>query len=204
MANDYIGVVTPAGTAIYPYLTQPDTKYNAMGEYKVSLAVDEAEAAPLIANIEQATKQAEKLIPQGKRPKMAEPPYFNEVDDEGQATGRIVFKFKRKAKIVTKDGRTIEMDVKLFDAQGTLMTDVESIWGGSTLRASADLVPYYVASSGAGVTLRLKAVQIIELKTGGGSNASSFGFEATEGYTAPEEETAEQEGFVHEEEDEDF
>lgn len=203
MANDYIGVVTPAGTAIYPHLTQPDTKFNAMGEYKVSLAVDEAEAAPLIANIEQATKQAEKLIPQGKRPKMAEPPYFNEVDDEGQDTGRIVFKFKMKAKINTKDGRTIEMSPKLFDSQGTLVNDVDSIWGGSTLRVSADLVPYYVATTGAGVSARLKAVQIIELKTGGGSNASSFGFEATEGYTAPEEETAEQEGFVHEE-DEDF
>ena len=203
MVNDYIGVVTPAGTAIYPHLTQPDTKFNAMGEYKVSLAVDEAEAAPLIANIEQATKQAEKLIPQGKRPKMAEPPYFNEVDDEGQDTGRIVFKFKMKAKINTKDGRTIEMSPKLFDSQGTLVNDVDSIWGGSTLRVSADLVPYYVATTGAGVSARLKAVQIIELKTGGGSNASSFGFEATEGYTAPEEETAEQEGFVHEE-DEDF
>lgn len=203
MANDYIGVVTPAGTAIYPHLTQPDTKFNAMGEYKVSLAVDEAEAAPLIANFEQATKQAEKLLPKGKPPRMAEPPYFNEVDDEGQDTGRIVFKFKMKAKINTKDGRTIEMNPKLFDAQGTLVNDVDSIWGGSTLRVSADLVPYYVATTGAGVSARLKAVQIIELKTGGGSNASSFGFEATEGYTAPEEETAEQEGFVHEE-DEDF
>lgn len=204
MANDYIGVVSPEGIAIYPHLTQPDTKFNAMGEYKVSLSVDKSEAAPLIGNIETAMKQAEKMIPPGKRKKVAEPPYFDELDDEGQETGRVVFKFKRKAKIVTKDGRTIEMDVKLFDAQGTLINDVESIWGGSTLRASADLVPYYVASSGAGVTLRLKAVQIIELKTGGGSNASSFGFEATEGYSAPQVETAQDEGFVDEEETEDF
>ena len=47
MANDYIGVVTPAGTAIYPHLTQPDTKFNAMGEYKVSLSLTEDEAAPI-------------------------------------------------------------------------------------------------------------------------------------------------------------
>jgi len=204
MANDYIGVVTPAGTAIYPHLTQPDTKFNAMGEYKVSLAIDEVEAAPLIESIEQATKQAEKLIPQGKRPKMAEPPYFNELDDQGQETGRVVFKFKMKAKINTKDGRTIEMSPKLFDAQGTLVNDVDSIWGGSTLRVSADLVPYYVATTGAGVSARLKAVQIIELKTGGGSNAESFGFEATEGFTAEQEPTAKEEGFVYEEDEEDF
>ena len=203
MANDYIGVVTPKGTAIYPHLTQPDTKFNALGEYKVSLAIDEAEAAPIVEDIEQALEQAKKMIPQGKPKKMAEPPYFNEVDNDGQETGRIVFKFKMKAKINTKDGRTIEMSPKLFDAQGRLINDLESIWGGSTLRVSADLVPYYVATTGAGVSARLKAVQIIELKTGGGSNASSFGFEATEGYTAPDEEAAESEGFVHEE-DEDF
>ena len=41
MANDYIGVVTPAGT-IY-HLTQPDTKFNMV--VQGDLAVDEAEAA---------------------------------------------------------------------------------------------------------------------------------------------------------------
>ena len=45
MANDYIGVVSPEGITIYPHLTQPDTKFNAMGEYKVSLSVDKSEAA---------------------------------------------------------------------------------------------------------------------------------------------------------------
>lgn len=202
MANDYIGVVTPAGTAIYPHLTQPDTKFNAMGEYKVSLSLTEDEAAPIIAKFNQAMEQAKTMIPQGKRPKVSEPPYFNELDDQGQETGRVVFKFKMKAKVNTKDGRTIEMSPKLFDAQGTLMNDVESIWGGSTLRISADLIPYYVAAVGAGVSARLKAVQIIELKTGGGSNAESFGFEATDGFTAEQEPTAKEEGFVYEETDE--
>ena len=68
------------------------------------------------------------------------------------------------------------------------MTDVESIWGGSVLRISADLIPFYVAAVGAGVSLRLKAVQIIDLKTGGGAGAESYGFEATKGYVAPQAE----------------
>lgn len=205
MANDNIGVVSPEGIAIYPHLTQPDTKFNAMGEYKVSLSVDKSEAAPLIGNIEAAMERAKKMVPKGKRPKLAEPPYFDELDDEGQETGRVVFKFKMKAKINTKDGRTIEMKPKLFDASGTLMGDVDSIWGGSKLRISADLVPYYVATTGAGVSARLKAVQIIDLKTGGGADASSFGFEATEGYSAPQVTTAQDEGFVEDEEEtEDF
>ena len=61
MANDYIGVVSPEGIAIYPHLTQPDTKFNALGEYKVSLSVDKSEAAPLIGNIETAMEKAKKL-----------------------------------------------------------------------------------------------------------------------------------------------
>ena len=203
MSKDYIGVVTPSGLAIYPHLTQPDTKFNAMGEYKVSLSLTEEEAAPIVAKVNQAMEQAKEQIPPGKRPKVSEPPYYDELDDQGQETGRVIFKFKMKAKVNTKDGRTIEMSPKLFDAQGTLMNDVDSIWGGSTLRISADLIPYYVAAVGAGVSMRLKAVQIIELKTGsGGADATNYGFSATEGFTAVQEETAKDQGF--ESDDEDF
>lgn len=173
-----------------------------MGEYKVSLSVTEEEAAPITAKIDEVMEEAQGMIPPGKRPKIQEPPYYNELDDEGQETGRVIFKFKMKAKVNTKDGRTIEMSPKLFDAQGTLMTDVDSIWGGSTLRISSDLVPYYVAAVGAGVSMRLKAVQIIELKTGGGgADAANYGFEATEGFTAVQEETAQVHGFEIDDED---
>ena len=203
MSKDYQGIVTPSGIAIYPHLTETDTKFNAIGEYKVSLSVTEEEAAPLIETIDATKKEAEKLIPTGKRQKVAEPPYFPELDDVGQETGRVVFKFKMKAKVNTKDGRTIELSPKLFDAQGTQMTNVDSVWGGSILRISADLIPYYVAAVGAGVSMRLKAVQIIELKTGGGGgDATNYGFSATEGFTQPKEEQAQDHGF--DENDEDF
>jgi len=201
MSKDYVGVTTPAGIAIYPHLTQPDTKFNAMGEYKVSLSLTEDEAAPLIEKVDEAMEQAKELIPKGKRPKVADAPYFAELDDEGQETGRVVFKFKMKAKVNTKDGRTIEMSPRLFDAQGTLLTDVKSLWGGSILRISADLIPYYVAAVGAGASIRLKAVQIIELKTGGDTDATNYGFSATEGFTTQQEEAAQDQGF---EDDEDF
>lgn len=197
MANNYIGVVTPSGTAIYPHLTKPDTKFDANGAFKVSLSIPEEEATPVMSKVDEAMEQAKELLPPGKK-KVAEPPYYHEVDSDGQETGNIVFKFKMKHKVNLKDGRTIELKPKLFDAQGNLMQDVESIWGGSTLRVSADLVPYYVAATGAGVSARLKAVQIIDLVTGGGGEADQYGFEQTEGYTAPETETHE---FA---EDEDF
>lgn len=188
MANDFQNMVTPPGVAVYPHLTTPDTKFDANGVYKVSLSLTEEEAAPLIERVEKVQEEATGMIPPGKRQKLSDPPYYDEMDDQGQPTGRVIFKFKMKAKVNTKDGRTLEMSPKLFDSEGTLMTDVESIWGGSVLRISADMIPFYVAAVGAGVSLRLKAVQIIDLKTGGGAGAESYGFEATKGYVAPQAE----------------
>lgn len=47
--------------------------------------------------------------------------------------------------------------------------------------------PFFVAALGAGVSLRLQAVQIIELVQGGERTAASYGFEDEEGYTAEPE-----------------
>jgi len=198
MANDFVSYTTNTGIAIYPHLTQPDTKFNANGEYKVSLSLTEQEAAPLKKLIEQEKVKAMAMIPEGKKAKESDDPYFNETDDEGQETGRTVFKFKMKAKVQNKQGQTIELQPRLFDAQGTIFTP-DSVWGGSKIRVSTDLVPYYVAAVGAGVSLRLKAVQIIDLKSGGGADASAYGFSATEGFTAPEKETAPDTDFSDEE-----
>jgi len=40
--------VSPKGIASYPYLTNPDTKFNPDGEYKVSLIVAGDEASKII------------------------------------------------------------------------------------------------------------------------------------------------------------
>ncbi len=189
--QNFQNIVTPSGVAIYPHLINPDTKFNPVGEYKVSLSLSEDEATPIIEKINSSLEQAKEMIPEGKKAKEAELPYFIETDEDGNKTNRYVFKFKMKAKITTKDGRTIEMSPKIFDSQGKIIKGLDSIWGGSTLRVSADLVPFYVAAVGAGVTLRLKAVQVIELVKGGGSDGSSFGFDKTDGYVAEEQESSE-------------
>jgi hypothetical protein len=204
--KDYESIVTPIGVAIYPHLNRPDaykdpnTGVSGKPQYKVNLSLTQQEATPIIEKIEASKKIALGMIPAGKKTRETDDPYYNELDSEGQETGRVVFKFKMNAEIY-KDGRTIEMSPKLFDAGGSLLSDCDDIWGGSKLRVSADMIPYYVASVGAGVSLRLKAVQIIEPKTGGGGDASSYGFEATQGFTATPVATAQDEGFSDEDED---
>jgi hypothetical protein len=188
MANEFVKYTTDVGIAIYPHLTKPDTEYNKDGEYKVSLSLSEKEAAPLMKAIESEKAKAMDMIPDGKPQKEAPMPFFNEVDKEKQETGRVVFKFKMKAKVKNKQGETVELKPRLFDSQGT-MFHPESVWGGSQIRVSSEIVPYYVPALGAGVSLRMKAVQIIDLKTGNGADASAYGFSATDGFTAPEEAT---------------
>jgi len=183
MKENYKSITTPMGIAIYPWLIKADTKFNPLGEYKVSLSLSEKDAEPIKKDIDKCIEEARSLVPEGKKVKESDPPYFNETDDDGQDTGNVVFKFKMKAKIQTKDNRTLTMSPKIFDSQGTIMKPEEDIWGGSKMKINADIIPYYVPAIGCGVSLRLKAVQIIELVTGDSSNATNYGFVATEGFT---------------------
>ncbi len=181
---------TPAGNAIWPKLNKPDTKFNVDGEYSVKLAIPSEEAQDLIAQLDQAYAQSQETAKEknpGKKIKAASKPYTEEVDDQGNETGNIVFNFKCKAKITGKDGSSFPNAPKLFDSANKPFPVDTGIWGGSTLRVAFNAIPYYTAMAGAGVSLRLKAVQVINLVSGGeGGNGSSYGFGEEEGYVAPE------------------
>lgn len=177
--------VSPKGTASYPYLTKPDTKYNSDGEYKVSLLTAGDDASKVIAFLtekhEAAVAQAKKENA-GKRVKEGELPFI-ENDD-----GTVTFKFKLKAKVTPKKGDPFEQKPALFDAKGKPLTGEPKVGGGSTIKVCYEIVPYYTTLAGAGVSLRMKAVQLIELKEySGGGNAKSYGFGEEEGFEADED-----------------
>ena len=198
--------VTDVGVAIYPYLTAPDTKFNADGEYKVKLRLNPDSMIRDVQGREIADVQTflddmmlkalEKAKAENKgRIKEGDPPYI--IDDE---TGDLLVNFKLKAVVRTKEGSTFSQKPALFDAKGKPITP-ESIWGGSKIKVSFEVVPYYTKIAGAGVTLRLRAVQVLELVTGGsGGSAESYGFGEEEGYEADDE--AADAGFAEADEDE--
>ena len=179
--------VSPKGTASYPYLTKPDTKFNPDGEYKVSLIVDGDAASKtidLLAEQHDAAVSKAKKENAGKRVKEGELPFI------GNDDGTVTFKFKLKAKVTPKNGNQFEQKPLLFDAKGKPLVGEPKVGGGSTIKVSYEVVPYYTAIAGAGVSLRLKAVQIIELKEySGGGNAESYGFCEEEGFEAGEDDT---------------
>lgn len=178
---------TPAGIAVYPHLNKPDTRFNPEGQYQVKLRIPSEEAKDLIAQIDAViadeVAKAKKENPK-KAVKLATKPYAVALDDEGNETDEIVFSFKAKAVLSLKDGNKIPVTVKLFDAKGGVFPQEDTIWGGSKLKIAFNAAPFNTAMAGIGASLRIKAVQVIDLVTGGGGNASSFGFGEEEGYVA--------------------
>lgn len=197
--------VTPKGVASWPHLNTPD-EYKGKKSYKVNLTLEGDLCGDLIEKIEEETQKAladtkaklEDVVKNGKtgdakaKAKKALAalsvtyPHVAAVDDDGNETGDYVFKFKANAEI--KDKKTENMKpvkIPLFDAKGNKMTS--SIWGGSIIRVSYSMIPYYVASANTcGVSLRIEGVKVIELVSGsGGRSADSLGFgEEEEGYEA--------------------
>ena len=170
--------ISEIGEAIYPHLNKPDVRFSEAGEYKVTLKVAKSDATAMLKLYNSAIEDALKLAEQnhkGKGIKNAPKP-FTEEDKF------VFFKFKMKATGVNqKTKEKFSQRPQLFDAKKNPIPLSTIIWGGSKMRVAFNLVPYYTPMLGAGVTARLKAVQVIELVEGKDSNLFSKedGYEAT-------------------------
>jgi len=173
MAQQPITFTTPKGIAQYPWLSTPDTKFSEEGEYKVNLIIPKQEAIPVLKQINEVYAQnveSELKKAGGKEIKKAPPPYAEELDETGQPTGNVILRFKSKA----------AYKPAIFDSKGIPMIE-SNIWGGSELKVNGSVAPYFTSLIGAGVALRLRAVQVIQYVQGN-SSSSSFGFEEEVGY----------------------
>ena len=174
--------VSVAGEAIYPHLSKPDVRFNADGEYKVTLKISKQDASEMVKQFDQALDdslaEAEKKA-KGKKVKEAPKPYTAEGDN-------VFFKFKMKASGV--NGKTKERFTQrpaLFDSKKRPITNGTVIWGGSQMKVAYQLAPYYVPAIGAGVSARLKAVQILKLVEGKDTSSSHL-FKEEDGFETPE------------------
>lgn len=176
-------MIKARGRAVFPKLNEPDTKFNPEGVYTTKLIMTPEEAEPLLAQLERMQDDAVKKAQakkKGKRVKTQDLPIQPEYDEEGNETGNFELKTKMKASGVSqKTGKPWTRKLPLFDAQGN-PTNVR-VGGGSEIIVAMEPSAYDSASIGVGVTLRLEAVQVISLASGGGRDASGFGFGAVEG-----------------------
>lgn len=178
-------ITTPKGRLKYPrILGKPDTKFNADGVWQTQLILDPNTTAGVDTLLEQIKKEHEAAITSetakqkeknaGKKivVKAGDLPYSENED------GTVELRFKLKVKGEnTKTKETWTNTVAVFDAKGKPLT-AGKIGSGTLAKVAFEFTPFYVAASKtAGVSLRLKAVQCIEIVEFGG-DASQYGFGA--------------------------
>ncbi len=168
--------ISPEGEALWPQLNSPDTKYSSAGLYRVKLKVKKAKALPLVAEIDARIKEVfEAAQARAKSPalaelvKQADAPYAE--CDEGEA---VVFSFKLKASGVSRGGKAYKNRPSIYDMDGKPKR--ATIGHGSIIRVSFEQQPFHTRLVGAGVTLKLIAVQVIKLVDPTKPDAASFGF----------------------------
>lgn len=173
-----VRITSPAGIAVYPKIEKPDTKFDANGVYSVDLDLSGEEADTLVAKLQKIADAdyANECKAKGKKSlKRADMPW-KETDD-----GKTRFKFKLKAKGGTGD-KQWDQKPALFDAKGNPVSNL-NVGSGSTIKVAFDCAPYFTAMVGHGISLRLRAVQVLELREYiAGDNFDAFGFKATDGF----------------------
>jgi len=179
------------GRAQWPKLTTPDTHFDAAGVFSTKLILTEEDRAELQTLLEDAQEQAvqiavDEAATKGRKVKpetikRVDLPLQEIVDREtGEGTGEWVVSTKCKASGTTKDGRSWARKVPLYDSKTKPIENPKlEIWSGSVLNCRVLVKPFYTAGLGAGVSLPLQGVQILQLASGA-RTAADMGFGAEE------------------------
>jgi hypothetical protein len=175
---------SPKGTARWPKLREPDRKFNKDGEYSTQLILEQgAETDAYIAALDETHALAVAAVKTANgKPDAAEytKPWHKELGDDGMATGGWIVKYKLKALIRPKNGNApFSKSVAVVDAKGKAFTNAD-VGAGSTIRCKSEMFPWFTATMGAGVTMQLVAVQVIDLVT----NDVASGFDIEDGFEA--------------------
>lgn len=203
-----IRLTTPLSRFVFPHLNSPDTKFDPVGTYHVDgnpldanagerlrravdewvqAAVDGVAADPDngIVGLDPRQKKAwDKAVAADKEITANDPPYKAQDEEYG---GGFLFTFKMNPRGRTRNGEEYERSPKIFDSTGKAI-DVFVRTGTEGFISFEPYCYYSPGFGGAGVSLRLAAVQITELAEGGGS-AESFGFSEVEGYSLEDAES---------------
>lgn len=222
---------TPIGVAVYPHLLDPDDfqlKNNGVYECNTKLLLDPAdsEVKKFVSEIDSLVDQAfeagkiklrkewesasgaqKAKLKKVKDELVKHTPYDDEFDEEGEPTGKVLFKMKTRVKGEDKKtGKMWSREVPIFSADGSKILGEErnklKLWGGSRIAISTQLVPFVSPGiSKSGISLRITATQIIEV-AGAEKSADQYGFGKHEGFIA--ESTDSEEVVNDETEEEEF
>ncbi len=156
------------GKAMWAKVFEPETKFDKDGIYSIEVLIPEDEAAPVCEQLdnilEKEFESKVKANPKLKASLSMRKPYFPEVDKNGDETGNIVFRIKKKASGTKRDGTKYEAAPPVVqDAKRNPVKNV-LIGNDSTVKVAFTINPYLMQSTKqVGLSFRLNAVQIINL-----------------------------------------
>ena len=175
MAEKATVIVTPQASVFgCVNILKPDTKYNAAGDYKIKVKIPKGTKG-LQAQLEAIEDARDKAKAEflknpknkGKRVKEGDLPFYDDGD------GNIVMSFKSVASWVdSKTGETRNRKIPVFGGAGRIDPEKVPQFGeGSTVRVAYTLSGYCNAAVGAGVSLRIDSLKLLEVKqfSGGGA-----------------------------------
>ena len=191
----YPRVKLPKSTLSWAYLVNPDTKFNELGDFKANATVPGDIGKAFIAEVLQplldaalveAQEEAKSKATGGRKPKEVRVSEF--LPWEELENGDIMFKVKRKAKIVKDDGSVQEFRVDLIKPDRKIFTEEEkaalNIGNGTIGIPLVTVVPYNMPTQGVGLTLRLEKMQLLEIKEYSRDSDNEFDDESGE-YEVP-------------------
>lgn len=164
------GFVTPKGTARFPALLIPDTKFSADGEYHVGLVVDpvDPDVSTILDKINELTDEwysaVYNVLPMKDKDKASKHiSVEDEYDQNDEPTGKVILKFRQKPFFKRKDGTRQDLQPPLFDAAKKPWPEGKDVNHNALIKVSFLTHPYYVPSTGmCGLKLRIRGVQVID------------------------------------------
>lgn len=151
-----------------------------LGKAEVSAGI-----AKLKEKFKKNPKAGEKAISELKAAfKSADLPYKDDPENEGQ----YIVNFKMNASYKDKtSGKVKELKPALVDAKKKTLNPKLKIGGGSQIRVSFQIIPFFTEAVGYGISLRMGGVQVLELVEFSGNSAESLGFEEEDGFESSED-----------------
>lgn len=179
--------VMPTATASWPKLTTPESFQGGPLMYTTGLVYSPEEAEKISAVFDELLDYAFEQLPAGKKKTTTKvnpvKPEIRKVNagteqEDYEETGNFIVRTKTYA--LTQDGKSKTLPI--LDSAANVLSRPPEIAGGSRINVQVDVVPYWMQGN-LGLTLYIKAVQIIELSAGYSDPSSAF--EAVDGgYTA--------------------
>lgn len=173
--------VTPVGEVLFAHILKTEIiKEKDTGKFSIMLKLSEKEKKALLDKINDEWEKFKDTLT-GKKLKY-DPSFglreYQEVE---------YFKFTSNETIKLKSGEILKRTVPIYDAkQQEISKKLNGIGNGSKVKIAYELVPFYMNDKSYGISLRLSAVQLLDLVEFGAQSAESFGFGVEEGYTADE------------------